>query len=299
MAKYGMTIADFSEAIDVAFNGEVVSQVLEGQQSFDLLVRFNEDHRGSIQKIQQALLDTPVEVKVPISELATIISEKGINTISRENVQRKIVVQANVSGRDLRSVIEDIQDRVENSVTLPEDYYVEYGGQFESEQEATRIISMLSVAAIFTIFLILFVEFKSIRTALLVMVNLPLALIGGIVAVFLTSNVVSVASLVGFITLFGIATRNGILMVSHYNTLLEEGKSFRDAIHQGSMERLSPVLMTALAAGLALIPLALAGHEPGNEIQSPMAIVILGGLISSTALNMIVIPALFLKFGRR
>lgn len=296
MAKYGMTVADFSEALDVAFNGEVVSQVLEGQQSFDLLVRFNENHRGSIEKIRQALFDTPLGMKVPILELATIVSEKGINTISRENVQRKIVVQANVSGRDLRGVVEDIQRRVTTAITLPEDYYIEYGGQFESEQEATRIISLLSIAAIFTIFLLLYIEFKSIRTALLVMVNLPLALIGGIVAVFFSSGVVSVASLVGFITLFGIATRNGILMVSHYNTLLAEGKSLADAIRQGSMERLSPVLMTALAAGLALIPLAIAGHEPGNEIQSPMAIVILGGLLSSTALNMIVIPALFLKF---
>ncbi len=298
MAKYGMTVADFSEALDVAFNGEVVSQVLEGQQSFDLLVRFNENHRGSIEKIRQALFDTPLGFKVPILELATIVSEKGINTISRENVQRKIVVQANVSGRDLRGVVEDIQRLVATTITLPEGYYIEYGGQFESEQEATRIISLLSIAAIFTIFLLLYIEFKSIRTALLVMVNLPLALIGGIVAVFFSSGVVSVASLVGFITLFGIATRNGILMVSHYNTLLAEGKSIADAIRQGSMERLSPVLMTALAAGLALIPLAIAGHEPGNEIQSPMAIVILGGLLSSTALNMIVIPALFLKFAK-
>lgn len=296
MAKYGMTVADFSEALDVAFNGEVVSQVLEGQQNFDLLVRFNENHRGSIEKIRQALFDTPLGVKVPILELATIVSEKGINTISRENVQRKIVVQANVSGRDLRGVVEDIQRRVATNMTLPEGYYIEYGGQFESEQEATRIISLLSIAAIFAIFLLLFIEFNSVRTALLVMVNLPLALIGGIVAVFLTSGVVSVASLVGFITLFGIATRNGILMVSHYNTLLAEGKSLDDAIRQGSMERLSPILMTALAAGLALIPLAIAGHKPGNEIQSPMAIVILGGLLSSTALNMIVIPALFVKF---
>ena len=291
-----MTVADFSEALDVAFNGEVVSQVLEGQQNFDLLVRFNENHRGSIEKIRQALFDTPLGVKVPILELATIVSEKGINTISRENVQRKIVVQANVSGRDLRGVVEDIQRRVSTNMTLPEGYYIEYGGQFESEQEATRIISLLSIAAIFAIFLLLFIEFNSVRTALLVMVNLPLALIGGIVAVFLTSGVVSVASLVGFITLFGIATRNGILMVSHYHTLLAEGKSLDDAIRQGSMERLSPILMTALAAGLALIPLAIAGHKPGNEIQSPMAIVILGGLLSSTALNMIVIPALFLKF---
>jgi copper/silver efflux system protein len=299
MAKYGMTITDLSEAIEVAFSGEVVSQVLEGDKSFDLIVRFNDEHRGSIANIERALFDTPAGVKVPIAELATIVSEKGINTISRENVQRRIVVQANVAGRDLRSVIEDIQQRLGSFVLLPEGYYIEYGGQFESEQEATRIITLLSIAAIFIIFLILYFQFQSVRTSLLLMVNLPLALIGGIVAVFLTSGVVSVASLVGFITLFGIATRNGILMVSHYNTLLAEGKSLGEAIRLGSLQRMSPVLMTALTAGLALIPLAIGGDKPGNEIQSPMAIVILGGLLSSTALNMIVIPALFLRFTDR
>ncbi len=298
LSQYGMTVEDFSEAIDVAFNGEVVSQVLEGQQSFDLLVRYNDDHRGSIDKIKRALFDTPSGAKVPITELAAITSEKGANTISRENVQRKIVVQANVAGRDLRSVVEDIQQRLSANLKLPEGYYVEYGGQFESEQRATRIIMLLSIAAIFIIYLILYFEFQSFRTALLVMVNLPLALIGGIIAVFFSSGIISIASLVGFITLFGIATRNGILMVSHYNHLLEEGKSLLDAVQQGSLERLSPILMTALSAGLALLPLALGGDKPGNEIQSPMAIVIIGGLVSSTALNMIVIPALFVKYAK-
>jgi len=299
MAKYGMTIADFSEAIDVAFNGEVVSQVLEGQQTFDLMVRFNDNNRGSIEKIKQARFDTPAGVKIPISELASITSEKGPNTISRENVQRKIVVQANVAGRDLRSVIEDIRGHLTRNVSMPEGFYVEYGGQFESEREATRIISLLSIAAILAIYLILYLEFKSFKTALLIMVNLPLALIGGIVAVFFSSGIISIASMVGFITLFGIATRNGILMISHYQYLIAEGKEFTAAIRQGSLERLSPVLMTALATGLALIPLGLSGDQPGNEIQSPMAIVILGGLLSSTALNMIVIPALFLKFANQ
>lgn len=299
MAKYGMTIADLSEAIDVAFNGEVVSQVLEGQQTFDLLVRYDENNRGSIEKIRQARFDTPLGVKIPLAELTTITSEKGPNTISRENVQRKIVVQANVAGRDLRSVIEDIQKTVTANVNLPQGFFVEYGGQFESEQKATRIITLLSIAAILAIYLILYLEFRSFKTALLIMVNLPLALIGGIVAVFFSSGIISVASLVGFINLFGIATRNGILMISHYKHLIAEGKEFTHAIRQGSMERLSPVLMTALAAGLALIPLALAADQPGSEIQSPMAIVILGGLLSSTALNMIVIPALFAKYGRQ
>jgi Cu(I)/Ag(I) efflux system membrane protein CusA/SilA len=298
MSQYGMTVEDFSEAIDVAFNGEVVSQVLEGTQSFDLLVRYNDNHRGSIDKIKQAMFDTPSGAKVPITELAAITSEKGANTISRENVQRKIVVQANVAGRDLRSVIEDIQQKINANITFPEGYYVEYGGQFESEQRATRIISLLSIAAIILIYLILYIEFQSFRTALLVMVNLPLALIGGIIAVFFSSGIISVASLVGFITLFGIATRNGILMVSHYNHLLAEGKSLLEAVREGSLERLSPIFMTALSAGLALIPLALGSDKPGNEIQSPMAIVILGGLLSSTALNMIVIPALYITYAQ-
>jgi Cu/Ag efflux pump CusA len=275
-----------------------VSQVLEGTQSFDLLVRYNDDHRGSIDKIKQAMFDTPSGAKVPITELASITSEKGANTISRENVQRKIVVQANVAGRDLRSVIEDIQQKINANITFPEGYYVEYGGQFESEQRASRIISLLSIAAIIIIYLILYIEFQSFRTALLVMVNLPLALIGGIVAVFLSSGIISVASLVGFITLFGIATRNGILMVSHYNHLLTEGKSLMEAVREGSLERLSPIFMTALSAGLALIPLVLGGDKPGNEIQSPMAIVILGGLLSSTALNMIIIPALYITYAQ-
>jgi CzcA family heavy metal efflux pump len=299
MAKYGMTVADLSEAIDVAFNGEVVSQVLEAQQTFDLLVRFDDKNRGSLDKIKRVRFDTPTGAKVPISELASVISEKGPNTISRESVQRKIVVQANVSGRDLRSVINDIRSRIRANVMLPQRYHVEYGGQFESEQEATRIISILSIAAIFVIYVILYLEFRSLRTALLVMVNLPLALIGGIFAVFVTDGIVSIASLVGFVTLFGIATRNGILMISHYNQLISEGVDFREAIFKGSIERLTPVLMTALTAALALIPLALAVNQPGSEIQAPMAVVILGGLLSSTALNMIVIPALFVKYGRR
>lgn len=297
MARYGMTVGDFSEMIDVAFNGEVVSQVLEEQQSFELIVRLDDKHRGSIAKIRQSLFDTPLGVKVPISELATIVSTKGINTISRENAQRKIVVQANVSERDLASVVSDIRGRIDRSLLLPQGYYIEYGGQFESEREATRMIALLSIAAILIIFLILYFEFRSTRSALLVMVNLPLALIGGIVAVFVSGGILSVASMVGFITLFGIATRNGILIVSHYRTLLSEGLSLHVAVKQGSMERLSPVMMTALAAGLALIPLAITGDRPGNEIQSPMAIVILGGLLTSTALNMLVIPVLYLKFG--
>ena len=297
MAKYGMSAADLADMVDVAFNGEVVSQVLEGQETYDVVVRFDAASRRDQEAISHAWVDTPIGVKVPLSELAAITSEKGPNTISRENVQRKLVVQANVAGRDLGSVIEDIRTRIEGNLTIPAGYHIEYGGQFESEQEARRIIILLSLVAILGVYLVLYMEFQSLRTALMLMVNLPLSLIGGIVAVWLTSGVVSVASLVGFVTLFGIATRNGILMVSHYQRLIDEGKPLFEAIYQGSMERMRPVLMTALVAGLALIPLAMGGDLSGNEIQSPMAIVILGGLISSTILTMIVIPALFVRYG--
>lgn len=299
MATYGVTVEKLAEAIDVAFNGEVISQVLEGQQTYNMLVRFNDQNRGNIERIKNALFDTPLGAKLPLGQLADVVYDRGPNTISRENVQRKIVVQANVSGRDLRSVIDDIKSRLSQNVILPRGYYIEYGGQFESEQAATRLLTLLSAVSIAAIFLILYMEFDAFRPAILIMVNLPLALIGGIWAIFLTDGIISIASLVGFITLFGIATRNGILMVSHYQQLLGEGKSFREAIIQGSIERLNPIMMTALTTGLALIPLALGGGEPGKEIQTPMAIVILGGLLTSTALNMIVVPSLFYKFGKK
>jgi Cu/Ag efflux pump CusA len=297
MARYGMTAEDLADMVDIAFNGEVVSQALEGQETYDIVVRFDPSSRKDRNALSHAWVDTPTGVKVPLSELAVITSEKGPNTVSRENVQRKIVVQANVAGRDLGSVVDDIRTRITDSIPLPPGYHIEYGGQFESEREARRIITLLSVIAVLGVYLILYMEFQSLRTALMLMVNLPLSLIGGIAAVWLTGGVVSVASLVGFVTLFGIATRNGILMVSHYQRLIDEGKSLFEAVHQGSLERMRPVLMTALTAGLALIPLATGGHLPGNEIQSPMAIVILGGLLSSTALTMIVIPALFMRYG--
>lgn len=298
MARYGLTIQDVSEMVDVAFAGEVVSQILEGDKMFDLVVRFDEEHRGSIETVQNATFNLDDGTIVPLAELASIQSRSGPNTISRENVQRKIVVSANVSGRDLRSTVDAIRANVSDNVNFPQGYFVEYGGQFESEAQATRTISLLSIVAIAAIYLLLYLEFGSLKTALLVMVNLPFALIGGIYTVLFTSGIISIASLVGFITLFGIATRNGILMVSHYQNLRKEGKEFMQAIRQGAMERLNPILMTALTAGLALIPLALAVGEPGNEIQSPMAQVILGGLLSSTLLNMVVIPALLAQFER-
>ncbi|MEO9887035.1 MAG: efflux RND transporter permease subunit [Balneola sp.] len=298
LAKYGLSIEDLAELVDVAFAGETVSQILEDDKMFDLSVRFDKSHRGSIEIVQNTRFNLESGVVVPLNELARVESRSGPNTISRENVQRKIVVSANVSGRDLRSTVDDIREQVASNVTLPQGYFVEYGGQFESEAQATRTISLLSIISILGIYLLLYLEFGSLKTALLVMMNLPFALIGGVFTVLFTSGIVSIASLVGFITLFGIATRNGILMVSHYQQLLSEGKEFMEAIKQGSMERLNPILMTALTAGLALIPLAIAVGEPGNEIQSPMAQVILGGLLSSTLLNMIVIPALFAQFGK-
>jgi copper/silver efflux system protein len=298
LARYGVTVGQIAEAIDIAFNGETASQVREGQNTFDLVVRFNENNRGNIHKIESALFDTPLGAKVPLSQLAEIVNEKGPNRISRENVQRKLVVQANVSGRDLRSVIDEMRSNISSNINMPQGYFIEFGGQFESEQQATRIITLLSIVSVGIIFLILFLQFGSLKQALFILVNLPLALIGGVWAVYFTGGVISVASLVGFITLFGIATRNGILMISHYNKLLSEGEEFRQAIVQGSLERLNPVLMTAITAGLALIPLALGSSEPGKEIEAPMAIVILGGLITSTALNMIVVPGLFYKFGK-
>lgn len=298
MARYGVTPMMLAETIDVAFAGEVVSEVREGQESYDLVVRYDEAFRGNAERVGAALVDTPVGARIPLSALAAVRYERGPNTISRENVQRKIVVSANVAGRDVGSVVSEIEAAVASGVSLPEGYYVEYGGQFESARQATRTIALLSLLSIVLIFLVLYKEFGGARPALLVMVNLPLALTGGLAAVFLLlAGELNVAALVGFITLFGIAVRNGILLVSHYQHLIRDGLDLRAAVFQGSMERLNPILMTALTAGLALIPLALGGGEPGKEIQTPMAIVILGGLLTSTFLNMVVVPALFVRFG--
>lgn len=297
LSKYGMSIVQVAEAAEVAMSGHVVTRTLEADRGFDVLVKFDDSAKKDIESVRSTLIDTPSGAKVPLSVLAEITSSKGPNSISRENVQRKMVIQANVAGRDLRSVYEDARERIEKNLKLPSGYYIEYGGQFQSEAEASRMISILSILSMLAIFLILYMEFGSFRMAGLVMVNLPLALIGGIVVILLTDRVISIASIVGFITLFGIATRNGILLVSHYRHLIrKEGKALRIAVYQGSMERLRPVIMTALAAGLALVPFAFAADKPGNEILAPLAVVILGGLLSSTVLNMIVIPALYLKF---
>ncbi len=298
-AAVGLRADDLAETVETAFSGHEVSQVLEEQRTYDVLVRFNDSARQSVETIARTLIDTPSGAKVPISQVAEVRVDQGPNTINRENVQRRIIVQANVADRDLGSVIEDVRTAIGTKVRLPQGYFVQYGGQFEAQEKASRQITLLSLVAIGGIFLLLYISLKSTRSALLVMANLPLSLIGGIVMVLLSGGTLSVASLVGFITLFGIATRNGIMLISHYMHLMkEEGVGFRDAIVQGSMERLSPILMTALVTGIGLLPLALGAGEPGKEIQHPMAVVILGGIVTSTFLNMIVIPAMYLKYGQ-
>ena len=299
LARFGATPGEMAEALETAYAGQIVSQILEGERSFDVLVRYRDEDRADLRAIGDTLLDAPSGIKVPLRTVASIRLDMGPSSITRENAQRKIVVMANVGSRDLGAVIDDIRARIDTVVQLPEGYYVVYGGQFESEQSARRRIGLLAVLVVIGIYILLYIAFGSGRAAVLIMVNLPLALIGGIAAVLATGAVISVGSLIGFITLFGIATRNGLMMVSHYEHLQnEEGASFEEAVVRGSLERLSPVLMTALTAALALLPLVLAGGQPGNEIQSPMGIVILGGLLTSTALNMIVLPALYSRFGR-
>jgi CzcA family heavy metal efflux pump len=299
IARYGATPGQLAEAIETAYAGQVVTQILQGERAFDVIVRYRDENRADLRAIGDTLVDTPAGIMVPLRSVADIVPDMGPSTITRENAQRKIVVMANVGGRDLGAVIDDIRAGIADRVDMPEGYYVVYGGQFESEQAAKRRIGLLALLVVIGIYILLYMAFGTSRAALLIMVNLPLALIGGILAVLATGGVVSVGSLIGFITLFGIATRNGLMMVSHYEHLLrEEGADFAEAVERGSLERLSPVLMTALTAALALLPLVLAGDEPGNEIQAPMGIVILGGLLTSTALNMIVLPALFSRLGR-
>jgi CzcA family heavy metal efflux pump len=297
-AAVGLRAEHLADTVDAAFNGHVATQVLEEQKTYDVLVRFDDSARQSVESIAGTLINTPTGTKVPIGQVAEVKLDQGPNTINRENVQRRIIVQANVADRDLGSVIQDVRAAIAQKVRLPQGYFVQYGGQFESQEKASRQIMLLSLVAIAGIFLLLYIALKSVRSAFLVMANLPLALIGGVIVVFLSGGTLSIASLVGFITLFGIATRNGIMLISHYSHLMtEEGVGFRDAIVQGSMERLSPILMTALVTGVGLIPLAIGVGEPGKEIQQPMAVVILGGISTSTFLNMIVIPALYLKYG--
>ena len=293
LAKYGIKMSDFADFIDVALAGEPVGQIFEGQRNYDLVVRYADENRENYEAIKNTLIDTHEGKKIPLSYVADVRLSGCPYSVSRENVQRKIVVSANVASRDLRSVVTDIKSTVSANNTLPEGYRVEYGGQFESEEKATRLLLLSSIGAILFILLLLYAEFSDFKLSAIVLINLPLALIGGIVIVYFTSGIISIASTIGFISLFGIAARNGILLVSRYQVLLEEGESLKEAIINGSLDRLNPILMTALTTGLALIPLAIAGSKAGNEIQSPMAIVILGGLVSATLLNLLVIPAVF------
>jgi len=299
LARHGLSIRQVAETVEMAFSGMAVSRVQQGQASYDLAVRFDPSAKANIDAIRSTLVTTASGARVPLSALADIRNDRAPYYITRENVQRKMVVMANVAGRDLASVVDDIRRKITAQVKLPAGYHVEYGGQFESAEEAGRTLLFLGVGVVVGIFLLLFVAFRTARDALLVMLNLPLAIIGGVIGVFAAGGVLSVASIIGFITLFGIATRNGVMMIAHIHHLVEhEGvRDAAEAVKRGAEERLVPILMTALAAGLALVPLALAAGQPGSEIQSPMAIVILFGLGSSTLLNMIVVPALYLRFG--
>ena len=299
LARHGITMPQFSEFVSACLAGEAVSQVYEQGKSFDLVVRVRHDLHDEMDKVRDLMIDTADGRKVPLSYIADVRSAAGPNTISRENVKRKIVISANVDGRDLRSVVNDIQARIDADIRLPEGYHVEYGGQFESEQAASRTLTLASCVAIVVIFLLLYHQFRSARESLIILINLPLALIGGVFALLLTTGEVSIPAVIGFISLFGIATRNGMLLISHYNHLQQvEGYSLRDSVVRGSLDRLNPILMTALCSALALIPLALGSELSGNEIQSPMAKVILGGLLTSTALNGFIIPIVYMWIHR-
>ena len=294
LARHGISLAAFREFVTVNMAGETVSQVYEQGKAFNLVVRASEDNRGSIERVKDLMIDDAEGRKIPLSDVADVVSVMGPNTINRENVKRKIVISANTSGRDLRSVVNDIRARVDEQIHLPEGYHIEYGGQFESEQAASRTLALASAISIVVIFLLLYWQFKNAAQSAVILLNLPLALIGGVFVLLLTSGELSIPAIIGFISLFGIATRNGMLLISHYNLLREEqGLGLRECIVRGSLDRLNPILMTALSSALALIPLALRGDLPGNEIQSPMAKVILGGLLTSTFLNAFIVPIVY------
>ncbi|OUO17575.1 efflux RND transporter permease subunit [Bacteroides sp. An322] len=294
LARHGISLAAFREFVTVNMAGETVSQVYEQGKAFNLVVRASEDNRGSIERVKDLMIDDAEGRKIPLSDVADVVSAMGPNTINRENVKRKIVISANTSGRDLRSVVNDIRARVDEQIHLPEGYHIEYGGQFESEQAASRTLALASAISIVVIFLLLYWQFKNAAQSAVILLNLPLALIGGVFVLLLTSGELSIPAVIGFISLFGIATRNGMLLISHYNLLREEqGLGLRECIVRGSLDRLNPILMTALSSALALIPLALRGDLPGNEIQSPMAKVILGGLLTSTFLNAFIVPIVY------
>ena len=293
LSHYGITVGEFNEFVETAFSGEKVSEIYESNRSFDLVLKYDLNARGSIENMRNAMFITANGDAIPFYMLADITSETGPNTINRENVRRKTVVSANVAGRDQRAVVEDIRQEVARKIQLPEGYSVSYEGQFESEEKASQTLLITSLLSVLVIIMLLFQEFKDWKITWIILINLPLALIGGVFSIWLTGGVMSIPSIIGFITLFGIATRNGILLVSHYRNLRNSGRSLYDTVVDGSVDRLSPILMTALTAGLALVPLAIAGDLPGNEIQSPMAKVILGGLLTSTLLNLFIVPVVY------
>ena len=294
LARYGITLPEFAEFVKVMLEGERVSTVYEGNRSFDLTLKVKDDARSTMERIQDLMLDTPSGAKVPLSYVADVVSSAGPNTINRENLSRKLVVSCNATGGELAKAVASIKEEIDEHVTLPEGYRVEFGGQFESEERASRTIALVSILSIFIIFMLLFGEFKNAGQSLIVLLNLPLALIGGVVTIFFTGGVMSIPSIIGFISLFGIATRNGMLLIDRYNVLASQGYSPVETVMTGSLDRLNPIIMTAVTSALALLPLALGGSLPGNEIQSPMAKVILGGLLSSTLLNGFVIPVMYL-----
>ena len=293
LARHKITMEEFNHYIELAFSGDKISEVYEGQRSFDLVLRLNENYTESIEGIKSAMIVNGDGVMIPLEEVAEIVSVGGPNSISRENVQRKIVVSANTAGRDVVSIVNEIEQRVNDNVNIPENYLVEYGGQFQSAKKASRTLMIMTIIAIFVIFLLLYGEFKDVTLSAIVLLNLPLALIGGVFAIFITSNTVSIPAIIGFITLFGIATRNGILLISRYQYGTTQGHALRQSIIDGSKDRLTPILMTALTSALALIPMVMNGNASGNEIQSPMAVVVLGGLLTSSFLNMYVIPIVY------
>ena len=292
LAKYGITIAQFTQFINVTLGGEVVSQVYEHGLPYDLTVILNDTQRNSIEKISNLMIDSN-QGKIPLSYVADIVSTTGPNTINRENVSRRLVISANVADRDLRGAVNEIKEHIEKDVQLPENYYIIYGGQFENEAEASRTLALTSIGALLIIFMLLYQEFKNVKQSLIILINMPLAMIGGIFILVFTSGELNIPAIIGFISLLGITTRNGMLLISHYNQLKEEGMELTERIIKGSCDRLNPIIMTALTSALALIPIAVSGGEPGNEIQSPLAIVILGGLLSSTILNIFVVPAIY------
>ncbi len=293
MAKYGVSMPEFADMVSVLLAGEAVSQVYEGRRVFDLTLKVGDDSRATADDIRALIVDAG-GVKVPLGQIADVVSSVGPNTINRENVERKVVISANVAGRDLRGVVSDIRDIVNAQIELPEDYHVEYGGQFENEEAASRTLLIASIFAIMVIYLLLYNQFRSLTQSAVILINLPLALVGGVFVLWITGSDISIPAIIGFISLFGIATRNGMLLIERYNDLHAEGFSVRESILHGSADRLNPILMTALTTALALIPLALGGDLPGNEIQSPMAKVILGGLATSTLLNGFIVPVMYM-----